>query len=103
MPKRSTLADCTVARARRFGVSGTIHTQPDYDLTRAWAEAFAAAGFDGIRYRLDHDPAQRQLGVALFGPAGEGDLPVRAREPIDEAISEEARRRFGLVVAPTPS
>jgi hypothetical protein len=103
IPKRSTLADCTVSRARRFGITGAIHTQPDYELTRAWAEAFAQAGFDGIRYRLGHDPAQRELGVALFGPAGEQDLPVRANGPIEPGVVEEARSRFGLIVAPTPA
>jgi hypothetical protein len=102
VPKRATLADCTTTRARRFGVTGAIHTQPDYALTRDWAEAFAQAGFDGVRYRLSHDPAQRQLGVALFGPAGEQDLPVRATGPISAEVIEQARRRFGLIVTPTP-
>ena len=103
VPKRATLADCTVAKARRFGITGAIHTQPEYVLTRAWAEAFAQAGFDGVRYRLSHDPAQRELGVALFGPAGEQDLPVRASGPIEPAVLEQARSRFGLIVAPTSS
>jgi hypothetical protein len=103
LPKRATLADCTVGRSRRFGITGAIHTQPDYELPQTWAEAFAEAGFDGIWYRLSHDPAQRELGVALFGAGGEADLPVRASEPIDAAVIEQARRRFGLIVAPTPS
>ncbi len=102
VPKRSTLADCTTAKARRFGITAAIHTQPEYELTRAWAEAFARAGFDGVRYRLSHDPSQRQLGVALFGPAGEQHLEVRASAPIPPEVIEEARRRFGLIVAPTP-
>ncbi|MGB2875433.1 MAG: RES family NAD+ phosphorylase [Gaiellaceae bacterium] len=103
VPRRSTVADCTVARARRFGITGAIHSQPDYELTRAWAEAFAQAGFDGVRYFLSHDPAQRELGVALFGRAGEHDLPVRATGQIDPVVLEEAQRRFGLIVAPTPA
>jgi RES domain-containing protein len=101
-PKRTTLADCTVTRARRFGITAAIHTQPSYERTRAWAEAFAGSGFGGIRYRLGHDPAQRELGVALFGAAGEQDLPVRETGPIGADVVEEARRRFGLIVAPTP-
>jgi hypothetical protein len=100
--KRSTLADCTTSKARRFGITGAIHTQPDYTLTRDWAEAFARAGFEGIRYRLSHDPSQRELGVALFGPAGEQDLPVRKSGPIGAHVIAEAQRRFGLIVAPTP-
>jgi hypothetical protein len=103
VPKRSKLADCTVSRARRFGITGAIHSQPEYDLTHAWAQAFAEAGFDGIWYRLGHDPAQSELGIALFGPAGEGNLTVRASDPIDQDVIEEARRRFGLIVATTPA
>jgi hypothetical protein len=41
--------------------------------------------------------------VALFGPAGEQDLPVRATGPIGVEVIERARRRFGLIVAPTPA
>ena len=102
-PKRSRLADCTVSPARRYGITGAIHTQPDYELPRVWAEALVAAGFDGIRYRLSHDPAQRELGVALFGPAGEAKFPIRKTEPVPASLIDQARQRFGLVVAPTPA
>jgi len=76
-PTRTRLADCTISAARKFGITGAIHTQPDYTVPQAWAEAFAAAGFGGIRYRVSHDPAQRELGVVLFGAAGEQSFPVR--------------------------
>ncbi len=102
-PQRVRLADCTVARARRFGITGAIHTQPDYAAPQAWAEAFAAAGFGGIRYRLSHDPAQRELGVTLFGEVGERNFAVRRTDPVPGDVVEEARARFGLVVAPTPA
>ncbi|MGB2954228.1 MAG: RES family NAD+ phosphorylase [Gaiellaceae bacterium] len=102
-PKRTMLADCTVAPARRVRITGAIHTQPDYELPQAWATGFAAAGFGGIRYRVSHDPAQRELGVALFGPAGDQPFPVKRTEAITAEVIEEARRRFGLVVAPTPA
>jgi hypothetical protein len=102
-PSRARLADCTVRTARRFGITGAIHTQPDYTVPQAWAEAFAAARFGGIRYRLSHDPAQRELGVCLFGDAGEQSFPVRRTEPIPAQVIETARRKFGLVVAPTPA
>ncbi|MDQ2983987.1 MAG: RES domain-containing protein [Actinomycetota bacterium] len=102
-PKRTRLADCTVTRARRFGITGALHTQPDYAAPHAWAKAFAAAGFGGIRYRLSHDPAQRELGVALFGAAGEQALPVRRTDPVPEIVVEEARQCFGLIVAPVPA
>jgi hypothetical protein len=102
-PKSVRIADCTVSRARRFGITGAIHTQPDYAPTREWAEALAAAGFDGIRYRLSHDPAQKELGFALFGPTGEGKFAIRKTEVVPARVVDEARRRFGLVVAPTPA
>jgi len=76
-PTRARLADCTVSAARKFGITGAIHTQPDYTVPQIWAKAFAAAGFGGIRYRVSHDPAQRELGAVLFGDAGEPSLPVR--------------------------
>ncbi|MDP9306800.1 MAG: RES family NAD+ phosphorylase [Actinomycetota bacterium] len=101
-PARVRLADCTVSAARKFGITGAIHTQPDYTVPHVWAEAFAASGFGGIRYRLSHDPAQRELGIVLFGTAGEQSLPVRRTEPVPASLIEAARQRFGLVVAPTP-
>jgi hypothetical protein len=102
-PARARLADCTVSAARKFGITGAIHTQPDYTVPQIWAEAFAAAGFGGIRYRVSHDPAQRELGAVLFGDAGEPSLPVRRTEPIPASVIEAARQRFGLIVAPTPA
>jgi hypothetical protein len=102
-PTRARLADCTVSAARKFGITGAIHTQPDYTVPQIWAEAFAAAGFGGIRYRVSHDPAQRELGAVLFGDAGEPSLPVRRTEPIPASVIEAARQRFGLIVAPTPA
>lgn len=102
-PERTRLADCTVRPARKFGITGAISTQPDYTVPQAWAEAFAVAGFGGILYRLSHDPAQRELGVVLFGEAGERSWPVRRTEPVPPSVIEAARRRFGLVVAPTPA
>jgi len=102
-PTRTRLADCTVSAARKFGITGAIHTQPDYTVPQAWAEAFAASGFGGIRYRLSHDPAQRELGVVLFGDAGEKSLPVRRTEPVPASVTEAARQKFGLIVAPTPA
>jgi hypothetical protein len=96
------LADCTTRRARAFGVTAAIHSSEDYARTQRWAEAFADAGFDGIRYRLSHDPAQRAIGVALFGPAGSAAWPVAATAPIDDALIAAVQRRFGIRVLPTP-
>jgi hypothetical protein len=96
------LADCSSGRCREFGLTGEIHSTPDYGVTQAWATAFAAAGFNGIRYLLRHDPGQSLTGTAFFGPAGAADRPFRPGEPIGSEVTEEAERRFGVRVVPTP-
>jgi hypothetical protein len=98
-----TLADCAIGRARAYGITAEIHSSPDYDVTQAWAHALAAAGFAGIRYRLRHDPAQREIGIALFGAGGE-DASVRAETTnvIADALTRRLARRFGITVTPTP-
>ena len=101
-PSATTLADCTASGARGYGVTSAIHLQPDYDRTRAWAQAFADAGFGGVRYRLGHHPSGSELGVALFGQAGAQRFPVEKTVPIPDEVLDEARRRFSLYVLPTP-
>ena len=101
-PSETKLADCTASGARSFGVTAAIHSQPDYELTLRWAQAFADAGFGGVLYWLSHDPSASELGVALFGRAGEQDLPIESTATIPVDVLDEARKRFGLVVLPTP-
>jgi hypothetical protein len=96
------LADCSSALCRRFGLTGEIHSTPEYALTQAWAAAFAAARFDGVLYLLRHDPSQRLGSVALFGPAGAPPWPFTPGEPIGLGVIEEAERRFGVRVMPVP-
>lgn len=98
-PRGLRLADTTVARARRFGVTLELSSTPDYTLTRAWARALADAGFDGVRHRLRHDPSGALLGVALFGAAGEAPWRWTSRTIPDDVLTE-ARRRFGILVLP---
>jgi hypothetical protein len=104
VPQSMVLANAGHARARAFGITAAISAieEPDRRSTRHWAEAFHAAGFQGIRYRVSHDPSQRAIGVALFGPAGEADWPASAAEPVDSRLLQLVRRRYGLVVLPTP-
>jgi hypothetical protein len=98
------LADCTVARARRFGITAAIHSTPDYALCQRWAEAFAAARFAGIRYRVSHDPSTRETGVALFGDEGVDEtITVDEDAPIPPDVIDKVRSRFGILVVPTPS
>jgi hypothetical protein len=102
-PDGVVLANCAARRARAFGITAEIHTGPDYALTQVWAAAFATAGFDGVRYLLSHDPAQRCVGFALFGPGGRSTLPVHATDVIGRNLIDQARRRFGIRVLPAPS
>jgi len=97
------VADCASGRARGFGITAEIHSSPDYELTQAWARALAAAGFVGIRYRLRHDPGQRELGIAFFGRRAEDEsIRVAATDLIAEEQLRRLARRFGVIVAPTP-
>jgi RES domain len=104
LPRALNLANAGHARAVPFGVTaGTGAIEESYrHTTRAWAEAFHAAGFDGVRYRVSHDPSQRAIGVALFGPAGEADWPWPTPKPVDTGLISAIRRRYSLVVLPTP-
>jgi hypothetical protein len=96
------LADCASGRSREFGLTAEIHSTPDYKITQRWAAAFAAAGFDGVRYLLRHDPSQHLAGIALFGPAGSPAWPAPPAEDIGLDLLIEVERRFGLRVLPTP-
>lgn len=96
------LADCAAGRSREFGLTAEIHSAPDYRITQQWAAAFAAAGFDGVRYLLRHDPSQHLAGIALFGRAGSPPWPAPPPEKIGLDLLIEVERRFGLRVLPTP-
>jgi hypothetical protein len=104
VPRSMALANAGHARARAFGITAGISAieEPDRRTTRRWAEAFHAAGFEGMRYRVSHDPSQRAIGVALFGPAGQSDWPAAAPESIGASLLSLIRRRYGLIVLPTP-
>jgi RES domain len=101
-PSKTTLANCTASEARGFGLTAAIHSQPEYDMPRVWAQALADAGLGGVLYRLSHDPSGSELGVALFGDAAEQDLPIETSVAIPDDVLEEARKRFGILVLPSP-
>jgi hypothetical protein len=103
VPRSLRLADCTARNARAYGITGAIHSTPDYRLTNAWAAAFAEAGFDGVRYLVSHDPAQRLVGYALFGPAGAGgppEWPDGEVHRLDDDLLRRAREELGILVVP---
>jgi hypothetical protein len=101
------LADLTSRRALGFGVTASIGADERYEHSQAFAVEATRAGFDGIRYLLRHDPAQRLYGIALFSGAGApagaaGDWPQLDDSPIPDELIAEAHRRFGYRVLPTP-
>jgi len=101
-PRDVVLADCTSTRARGFGVTAAVHSTADYAATQAWATAFQNRGFHGVRYFCGHDPSQDELGIALFGEAGEADHPVVDTGSIGGELLRTVERRFGVRVLPAP-
>ncbi len=98
------LADCCASAAGEFGINGEIHSTTDYDMTQAWAAAFAAAGFAGVRYLCRSDPAMSLIGYALLdttGKAPPGRWPTGRDIPIGDDILREAED-YGLRVRPAP-
>ena len=102
VPRIVPLADCTRSRARAHGVTAAIHSSEDYAMTQRWASAFADAGFGGIRYLVSHDPAQRLVGIGLFGPAGSAKWPAGDPAQLGADLLTTARHRFGMLVLPAP-
>jgi hypothetical protein len=103
-PRRAlSLADLTSPACRGFGITAAIQASPDYALCQRWAAAFRAAGFDGVRYRLSHDPSGESIGIALFGRGDEAGarLEVVDDQPIGDELVERVRKQFGVLVLPT--
>lgn len=97
-PFRCRLADCTHPRALAFGATGAIHAIPDRALTQAWAAAFHAAGFGGVRYVVSGAPTMKLVGIALFHSAGEAAWPIPASRPISDDLLAEIEREYGVRV-----
>jgi hypothetical protein len=94
------LADLTSRRALAFGVTASLGAGEDYGASQAFAVEAVQSGFDGIRYLVRHDPAQRLYGVALFGE--EGEWPEGDDREIPDELIAEARAAFGYRVLPPP-
>lgn len=95
---RARLAATTRKAAGEFGMTTELATIVPYDLPRRWAEAFHAAGFDGIRHELRHDHRARPAGVSLFGPAGRSTGPDGKRRRLTTEIVLSA----GVIVLEPP-
>lgn len=102
LPTQCSAADTTVREARGFGVTAEIATIVPYQTPQAWAAALAAAGHQGIRYRVRHDPGGARA-LALFGAAGERTRWRRGRnQPIAGRLLARLAHETGVAVAPIP-
>jgi hypothetical protein len=85
-----------------FGVTATHSTGGDYGPAQTLAVNLFDAGFDGILYRVRHDPAMELEAVALFGEPGE--TPTRLSPPKTGPIPPyliDAGREFHIEVVPS--
>lgn len=72
-----TAADFTAGAASAYGiVAGDITAPMDdgYLMTRAWAAAMEAAGFEGIQSRSRFGAGSNPTCLYVFGPAGEQEM-----------------------------
>jgi hypothetical protein len=100
------LADITARRALSFGIAASLGANEQYDESQTVAARALEDGFDGVRYFVRHDPAQKLYGVALFAQAGTPD-PADPQWPAEsgalpDALVRDAERLFGYRVLPTP-
>jgi RES domain-containing protein len=100
------LADLTSRRALSFAVTASLGASEQYHESQTFAAQAIEAGFDGVRYLVRHEPAQKLYGLALFGQAGNTDpadpLWPADSQAIPDALVRDAQRLFGYRVLPTP-
>ena len=99
------LADLTNrAVLGRYGVTAAHSTGSDYELSQDLGTRLHAAGFEGLCYRVRHDPAMTLEAVALFGPTGTAryDRPaISWSDPIEiPGHLIELGGEFGIRVLP---
>ncbi len=101
-PVDLSVADLTSRRASRFGVTAEIGTVVPYDLPQAWAVKLHAAGCEGVRYWLRHDPAGSR-GLALFGQKGaREDWSAGEKLAIAAELIDRLRDECGIEVVEIP-
>jgi hypothetical protein len=102
LPRQCSAADTTVRMSRGFGVTAELASITPYALPQAWAAAFAAAGHEGVRYRVRHDPSGSRA-LALFGAAGERRWPRGRHQDVGEQLLARLTEETGVQVAPIPA
>jgi len=88
-------ADVTHPAAVRWGVGAELQTMGDYRVPQAWARAFDAAGFAGVRYSTRFTSAAAANAWAVFGAAG---VPKRPRPERVHRDGVTACRESGIRV-----
>jgi hypothetical protein len=88
-------ADVTDPAAVRSGVGAELQTMGDYRVPQAWARAFDAAGFAGVRYSTRFTSAAAANAWAVFGSAG---VPRRPRPERVHRDGVTACRESGIRV-----
>ena len=102
LPHQCSAADTSVRAARGYGVTAELASMTPYDLPQRWAAAFATAGYQGVRYRVRHDPGGGRA-LALFGTAGERKRwPLGRRRTVDDALLDRLWGETGIPVAAVP-
>jgi hypothetical protein len=84
-----------------FGITATHSTGADYRPAQELASHLFDAGFDGVLYRVRHDPAMTLEAVAIFGEPGETPDRFDAVKtgPIPDGLVT-AGRQFRIEVLP---
>lgn len=83
--------------ADQYGITGELATMIPYRVPQTWAATVHTAGFGGLVARLRFTPS-RQLGLALFGTAG--DRPDWAVDPQPQPLADVANQMGIHVVDP---
>ena len=87
----------------RYGVTAAHSTGSDYHPSQRLGIPLHDAGFDGICYRIRHDPSMALEAVAAFGRLHSHCAPLAWSDPIDiPAPLIESGHEFGITVLPTP-
>ena len=102
LPHQCSAADTTVRAARGFGITAELASMTPYALPHRWAAAFAAAGHQGVRYRVRHDPGGSRA-LALFGAAGERRWPRGRSQQVGRSLLAQLVAEAGVRVASVPA
>lgn len=103
LPVRGPFANISDDRAVDFGVIRELQTMSDYAVPQAWAEAFRAAGFTGVRYPSRFTSGAAANSWAVFGPAGPTELEVTGHISGLAACQLAGIRTTGLSLPPRGS